>query len=147
MEELWEDRDCWVENGRKDKTKRNKKKKGNGNNKKDEEANTAEQIILFVVEEELHNFNTYDPCNLAGIDEHLIWYDWLADSAMRSHVMHQVKAFISCIPESNIVIVGVGGKEAAIAGHGTVELILISMVKIILSFCRMCYMCLEHETI
>jgi hypothetical protein len=65
----------------------------------------------------------YDACNMEGNDERLILYDWLADSATTSHIMHQHEAFTSYTPWRTCrSITGVGGKEVLIAGRGTVEL-------------------------
>ena len=52
----------------------------------------------------------------------MIYYDWLADTATTSHVTHQREAFIDYTPMGNSSVTGVGGKEAVIMGHGTVEL-------------------------
>jgi len=73
---------------------------------------------------EMHNISTYDACNLEGNDEHLIWYDWVADSATMSHITHQREAFINYTPSSNTSVTGVGGMKVKIAGRGTVILIL-----------------------
>ena len=42
--------------------------------------------------------------------------------ATMSHVMHQREAFTDYTPMGNSSMTGVGGKEALIMGHGTVEL-------------------------
>ena len=42
--------------------------------------------------------------------------------ARMSHVMHQREAFTNYTPMGNSSITGVGGKEALISGHRTVEL-------------------------
>jgi hypothetical protein len=86
-----------------------------------------EEHIMFSVEEELYNFDTHNTCNIEGMDERLIFYDWMADSATSSHITHQRKAFTTYTPITNKIITGVGGKEAIIAGQGTVE--LVSMCK------------------
>jgi hypothetical protein len=86
--------------------------------------NVGKEHIAFLVEEELYNFNTLDACNAEKNDERLIFYDWLADSAMTSHVTHQCEAFTTYMPSANTYVTGVGGKEATIAGQGTIELIL-----------------------
>jgi hypothetical protein len=52
-----------------------------------------------------------------------IFYDWLADSATTSHIMHHREAFASYTPLGSSSITGVGGKEVPIAGQGTVELV------------------------
>ena len=88
------------------------------------ESNVVEEEIAFVIDEELHNFNTFDACNVAANDENLIYYEWLADSATTSHITNQQDAFISYETLENSSITGVGGQEAKIAGKGTVKLIL-----------------------
>ena len=55
-------------------------------------------------------------------DNWLIYYDWLADMAMTSHIMHQREAFTNYTPMGNSSVTGVGGKEVLILGCGTVEL-------------------------
>jgi hypothetical protein len=110
-------KNCW---GKK-KTKDKEKEKGKG--KAGEESNVGGEYIAYPVDEELYNFDSYDACNDAIIDERLIYYDWLADSATTSHVTHQREAFITYTPMGNISVTGVGGKEAKIIGRGTVELI------------------------
>jgi GAG-pre-integrase domain len=65
----------------------------------------------------------YNACNMEGNDEHLILYDWLADSATTSHITHQREAFTLYTPlGTHCSVTGVGGKEVLIAGWGTVEL-------------------------
>ena len=76
-----------------------------------------------MVDNELHNFDTYDACNTDANDERLIYYDWLADTAMTSHITHQREAFTNYTPMGNVSITGVGGKVAQIAGCRTVDLI------------------------
>ena len=50
-------------------------------------------------------------------------YDWLADTATTSHITHQREAFSSYTPLGKSSVTGVGGKEAAVIGKGTVELV------------------------
>jgi hypothetical protein len=100
-----------------------KNKNGNSGKKGEEETNVIEEHIAFSVKEELYNFNTHDTCNVEGMDERLIFYDWMADSATSSHVTHQHEAFTTYTPITNKLVTCVGGKEAIIAGQGTVELI------------------------
>jgi hypothetical protein len=82
----------------------------------------VEEYIVFPMDEELHNFDTFDNCNIDGNNGHLIYYDWLADSATTLHVTHQCEAFIDYTHLGNISITGVGSKEAVIKGQGIVEL-------------------------
>ena len=84
--------------------------------------NYGEEEITFLVDEEHYNFDTSNACNIDVNDHRLIYYDWLADTATTSHVTHQREAFTEYTPMGNSCITGVGGKEAIIMGHGTVEL-------------------------
>jgi len=72
---------------------------------------------------EMHNISTYDTCNLEGNDKHLIWYDWVADSATTSYITHQREAFIKYTPSKNASVTGVGGQKIKIASRGVVNLI------------------------
>ena len=85
--------------------------------------NVGEEYVTFEADEEQYNFDTFDACNADANDNRLIYYDWLADTATTSHVMHQREAFIDYTPMGNSSVTGVGGKEALISGRGTVELI------------------------
>ena len=84
--------------------------------------NYGEEEITFLMDEEHYNFDTFDACNVDANDHQLIYYDWLANMATMSHVMHQREAFTDYTPMGNSSVTGVGGKEAVIMGHGTVEL-------------------------
>ena len=110
-------KDCWGKKKDKDKDKRN------GGRKPVNESNIVEEEIAFVIDEELHNVDTFDACNVAANDERLIYYEWLANSATTSHITNQQDAFISYETLGNSTVTGVGGQEAIIAGKGTVELI------------------------
>jgi hypothetical protein len=106
------------------------KGKKDGKGKGTEESNMGEEHIAFTVneepmdvDEELYNFDTFDECNAGGIDERLVLYDWLADSATTSHITYQREAFTSYTPLGKSSITGVGGNQATIAGQGTVELV------------------------
>ena len=107
-------KDCWG----KQKEKGKEKKKNRDNSKKNsEESNIVEEHVTFVVDNELHNFDTYDACNADANDERLIYYDWLADTATTSHITHQREAFTNYTHMGNVSVTGVGGKEAQIAGR------------------------------
>ena len=106
-------RDCRKK--KKDKDKDQGKKK-NGNGKAGEQLNVIEEVIVFNVEEELHNFNTFDTtCNIGENDDCLIYYDWLADTATSAYVTHQHEAFITYTLVGDQNVTGVGG-PAMIAG-------------------------------
>lgn len=80
---------------------------------------TEDEIVLSA--EERHNFDAYDPCNFE-IDDRLIYYDWLADTATTSHVTNMRDAFISFQSLQNTPVDGVGGATAYAKGRGTIEL-------------------------
>jgi len=54
---------------------------------KNEQADTMMEVAFPIQEDdmELHNFSNYDACNSGANDKHLIWYDWVADTATTSH--------------------------------------------------------------
>jgi hypothetical protein len=111
---------------KKDRDKDNNKgKKKNGNGKAGEQSNVMEEVIVFNIEEELHNFNTFNnTCNIGENDDHLIYYEWLADTATSAHVTHQHEAFITYTSVGDQNVTGVGG-PVMIASWGTIELISI----------------------
>ena len=99
-------KDCWLKKKNKDKDKRIKRN-WNGEKQGENETNVGE-YIAFPVKEELHNFVSFDACNTRGIDECLIYYNWLVDSAMTSHISHQHDAFTTYTSMGNKTIMGVG---------------------------------------
>ena len=99
------------------------KKKGKEKEKEEkgaEQANVGEEHITFQADEEQYNFDTFNACNTDMNDNWLIYYDWLADMATTSHIMHQREASTDYTPMGNSSIIGVGGKEALISGCRTV---------------------------
>jgi hypothetical protein len=40
-------------------------------------------------EGQYYNIQEYDSCNMTGINEHVLYYNWLADSVTTSHVTNQ----------------------------------------------------------
>jgi hypothetical protein len=58
------------------------------------------------------NFTDYDATNLNGIDEHTLYYDWLADSMTTSHIINWHDIFKTFEPIKNTPITGVGGLRA-----------------------------------
>jgi hypothetical protein len=100
-------RDCRKKKKDKD---RDKGKKKDGNGKAGEQLNVIEEVIAFNIEEELHNFDTFDTtCNIGENDDHLIYYDWLADTTTDAHVMHQREAFINYTLVRDQNVTGIGG--------------------------------------
>jgi hypothetical protein len=71
----------------------------------------------------MYNFECYDVTSTYNDDCMIYYYDWLADSATSSHVSAQREAFTTYTPLANSSATSVGGKEAKIAGHGTVKLL------------------------
>ena len=102
--------------------KKKGKEKENGNQKGAEQKNVGEEYITVQADKEQYNFDTFDACNADVNDNCLIYYDWLADTATTSHVMHHREAFTNYTTMGNSSITGVGSKEALIADHGTVGL-------------------------
>jgi hypothetical protein len=52
--------------------------------------NITSNKITLTVDDEVYNFDTYEPYN----DKQLISYDWVADTATTSHISNQCNAFI-----------------------------------------------------
>ncbi len=55
------------------------------------------------------NFANHDVTSYNGIDEHTLYYDWLADSATTLHIMNQHDVFKMFKPIKNTPITGIGG--------------------------------------
>ena len=95
-----------------------KKKRGN-----DESHNVEEEIVCILQEdEEMYNYNGYNSADLNKIDERLIYYDWLADTATTSHVSNCLEAFTSFKPLKDAKVTGVGNTFAQVEGRGTIKL-------------------------
>ena len=75
------------------------------------------------IDEEEHNFDSYQACNYEVNDERLIYYDWVADNATSSHIASECDSFETYTKIQKSTVAGVGGKKAAAIGHGTVTLI------------------------
>ena len=105
-------------NSEKKKNWKEKQKAKDTNESEDEQANVTMEVAFLILEQdmELHNFSTYDVCNSDGNDDHLIWYDWMADTATTSHITHQREAFIDYTPSNSSSVTGVGGQTAKITG-------------------------------
>jgi hypothetical protein len=84
--------------------------------------NLVNEEVTFVLDEEAYNFDTFDVYSANANDKHLIYYDWLADNTTTLHVSSQRDMFMSYTPLNDTTVMGVGGKEANIAGKGTVQL-------------------------
>jgi hypothetical protein len=68
------------------------------------------------------NLESYDASNSYEIDECVIYYDWLTDSAMTTHITNQQDAFINYKPLKDAVVQGIGDLTTCTEGKGTVEL-------------------------
>ena len=111
--------------------------------KKREEANEGEEMsddddehIVFTMQEseppkftfdtseegQVFNFDNPDVYNSDEFDSHLIFYNWLADSATTSHVCNRHEAFTTFHPLTATTVTGVGNMETKAEGRGTVEL-------------------------
>jgi len=74
-------------------------------------------------EGQVFNFDDPNVTNPDEIDTCLIFYNWLANSAMTSHVCNQCDAFMMFHPLTATTVMGVGNIETKAEGQGTVELI------------------------
>src|ERR1700676_4201279 len=75
------------------------------------------------IEDEEHNFDSYQACNYEANDERLIYYDWVANNATSSHIASERNSFETYTKIQKSIVTSVGGKKAAAIGHGTVILI------------------------
>jgi hypothetical protein len=142
-------KDCWGNKNSKNMNSKNmhmKRKyddKGKGKERAKKKAKTEEtshveevemdeeitfslkECMVFDATEEGQHFNIqeYDSCNMNGIDEHILYYDWLADSATTSHVTNQREAFITYQPLEATTVAGVGNIKAKAEGRGTIEIV------------------------
>jgi hypothetical protein len=62
------------------------------------------------------NFDQHDVYNSAVNDEHVLYYDWLADLATTSHICNNCEAFTTYSPIKNVPITGVGNLKAHAKG-------------------------------
>src|ERR1700723_727269 len=136
-------RDCKRKNGNwkgKNKAKgyrEREKWKGKAKQKKmADETNLADEEITFVIEENLeegglvsniddeeHNFDSYQACNYKENDERLIYYDWVVDNTTSFHIASERDSFDTYTKIQESTVAGMGGKKAAAIGRGTVTLI------------------------
>ena len=137
-------KDCWKNKGNKRKREKDNKPsntKGNANKRfQSNEAkpttnveqthfitfNAVEDPIRFSPSEEGQYFNFDSNCtNSADVtmnDERIIYYDWLADSAMTSHICNAREVFTTYNPIQSTPVVGVGNVKAHAEGRGTVQI-------------------------
>jgi hypothetical protein len=86
---------------------------------------SLEEHMMFDTSDKGQHFNIqeYNSCNMNGIDKHILYYDWLADSATTSHVTNQRNAFITYQPLEATTVASVGNVKTKAEGRGTIELI------------------------
>ncbi len=93
-----------------------------------------EEIVAFSVNEqkvdeelqdveEEYNFEEFDAYTEKAIDERLIYYEWLADSATTTHVVNRREIFTNYEPLRGVTVTGVGGTKVVVEGRGTVDLV------------------------
>ena len=75
------------------------------------------------IDDEEHNFDSYQACNYKVNDERLIYYDWVADNATSSHIASKRDNFETYTKIQKSTVTGMGSKKAAVIGCGTVTLI------------------------
>ena len=68
------------------------------------------------------NFDEHNVNNYSELDPPLLYYDWLCDSAMTSHVSNRHEAFKIFHLLTGTQVSGVGNVKAKAKGQGTVEL-------------------------
>src|ERR1700692_50897 len=101
-----------------------------------EETNIADEEIAFItlenpkgedpessIDDEEHNFDSYQACNYEANDERLIYYDWVANNATSSYIASEHNSFETYTKIQKSTVTDVGSKKAAAIGHGTVTLI------------------------
>jgi hypothetical protein len=67
-------------------------------------------------EGQFFNFNEPDVNDSSESNPRLIYYDWLADSAMTSHVSNRHEAFVTFHPLTDTIVSGVGNAQTKAEG-------------------------------
>ena len=88
----------------------------------EEIAEEAEVAVEWVDEENI-TLGDNSVYNYANLNPDIQMYDWIADSAMTSHVANNRKIFTTYEEISDVKVTGVGGLRTEIKGRGTVELV------------------------
>jgi hypothetical protein len=119
--------DCWCPGGG---------KAGQGPSRPSKE-NTVKDIANVVMTSGITELNDDDPLDDIAFmaqdddlefidseqsDDHLIWYDWLADSGTTSHITNMRSAITDYIPLKARQVNGIGNDPLVVKGRGTVEL-------------------------
>ena len=77
----------------------------------------AEEVNVMDINEGSEDFDVADPN-----DKHVLYYDWLADSATTAHVTNQREVFETYHPATEATVAGVGNSKIKIEGRGTIQL-------------------------
>jgi hypothetical protein len=87
---------------------------------------SLKEHMIFNKSEEGQHFNIqeYNSCNVNGIDEHILYYDWLTNSATTLHITNQQEAFITYQLLEATTVTGVGNVKTKAKGRGIIEIIL-----------------------
>ena len=106
-----------------------KKKKTEQTNKAQENsegnASFSNNEYTFAVikdDSEDYNFDTYNVSDINANDEHVSYYDWVADTTTTSHIVNSKDAFTSYKPLERMAVSGVGNSRTLAEGRGIVEL-------------------------
>jgi len=88
--------------------------------------NESSEITFNNLEEgQFFNFNEPDVNDSSESNPHLLYYNWLTDSATTLHISNQREAFMTLHPLTDTLVSGVGNVKTKAEGWGTVELILL----------------------
>jgi hypothetical protein len=83
----------------------------------------GEELIVFSAEADYENlYDEYYLLDVNDINVSLLWSDWLADSAIKSHITNHHDILSDYVPTLDLMVTGVGSVNAAIKGRGTVVL-------------------------
>jgi len=74
--------------------------------------NSKEENPESRIDDEEHNFDSYQACNYEANDERLIYYDWVADNATSSHIASERDSFETYTKIQKSTMTGMGGKKA-----------------------------------
>jgi hypothetical protein len=87
-----------------------------------EESELSKIAFDYSEEDQVFNFDEPNVTNSDEINTCLIFYNWLADSAMTLHVCNQHEAFTMFHPLTGTIVIGVENLETKAEGQDTVEL-------------------------
>ena len=119
---------CKREKSDKKGEKKKKQKKEEMNQGEEVEEDNEDEHIVFSAHEpseiifddsekgQFFNFDEYNVNNYSELDLPLLYYDWLGDSAMTSHVSNRREAFKTFRPLTGTRVSGVGNVKAEAKG-------------------------------